>query len=217
MTFPNAYKGVKKILTAEILALIAAIALVAAGVYLYLQGGENLENIPENVLGVVAVIGLVAGVLALIALIIKLVGLAQANKDENSFTFALILTILSIIVTAADSFYLSENMKAVSQFVPIATTVLQLLSMVCIIKGIMDLAEKLDRPDMVKKGKSAIAVIVVIAIVNILCNVAGVCFQLTETMENIISLVQLVASVVTVIYLIIYIAYLAKGKKMLEA
>lgn len=217
MTFPNAYKGVKKIHLGQILAIIAGIAMLAAVLIVAIKGGENAEEISEELLGPVAILMLVSGILAIIGMIITIVGLVNGKIDEPAFMTALIMVLLSIILSAIDSFYLNEKYATASKFVSAAQSVLQLASTVFVIKGIMNLAGKLDRPDMVEKGKKTMSVILVVSIIAIICELLTGFFSLGETLANIVAVVEICASVLALVYLIIYIIYLGKAKKMLEA
>ena len=102
MTFPNAYHGVKKIFTAEILSIIAAfLALVTAVVAIVaavsMAAGEE-DAAAAAGLGTVGLI-IASGVLYIISYIMNLVGLHQAGKDEANFKTAFIIMIFTLILT----------------------------------------------------------------------------------------------------------------------
>ena len=88
MRFPNAAKGMKKVFAAEILSLIAAIALgstlIMSIVFLNFEQTGN-----ETAMGISGIGLLVfmagAAVLTILALIFKLIGVVQTSKDEPSF------------------------------------------------------------------------------------------------------------------------------------
>ena len=94
MTFPNAYNGIKKVFTAQIMSLISA-GCIVFGSLLALGSGVALS--------VTGVAGggffIIAGaVLSLLALIFNLIGLYTAAKDEPSFNTAFALSVVELIV-----------------------------------------------------------------------------------------------------------------------
>ena len=89
MKFPNAFNGSKKILLAEILALIAAVLVMIAGITL----GGTIANAVETNNGD-AVIGgaigagaliLVGGIAGIVAFVVEIIGINACAKDEPSF------------------------------------------------------------------------------------------------------------------------------------
>lgn len=103
MRFPNAAAGVKKIFTAEILALIGAIATVIGTIsaLIAVAAAANNSTGGTAVAGGASVIFLLgAGVLGIIAFIMNIIGINSAAKDEASFKTALICVIVGIAGTA---------------------------------------------------------------------------------------------------------------------
>ena len=110
MKFPNAAKGVKKIFTAEILSLIgqilAAVSTIAVLIAI-LTSGITVESLKtgngfEGLVGFLLIAGIawiVMGIFMFIAMIIRIVGIAQARRDEDNFTAALVFQIMSIVTT----------------------------------------------------------------------------------------------------------------------
>ena len=225
MQYPNAYKGVKRIYIAEILTLIATIlAIIGAAIMIVRYNGnlEQLQNLQldaESVdlpIAIASALVLIAGILAIISFIISLVGVCNARIDESAFTGALIMIILSIVVSITGSVMQNTNPTA-ANWANVAVSVLTLASTLFIIKGIMNLAEKLERPDMVSKGRSIMAAILIINIIAIAASAVSAYLELSETQEKIVEYVSLGASVATLIFLLIYLSYLNKAKKMLQA
>ena len=111
MKFPNAENGVKKLFTAEILQIIAAVALAAAAV----MGLVTLANAANENAG--ATLGFGAGtlvfsiggaVVSLIAFILTIVGLVKASKDDDGFKTALAFIILAVVATIVGSCFQSR-------------------------------------------------------------------------------------------------------------
>ena len=161
MKYPNAHAGVKKLFTAEILALIGVIALlIAAFAALVTVGAAEVDAAEVGVasLGVAAVFGIAGGVLAIIALILPIVGLNAGGKDEPQFKTALSFAVAGIVVQALASFVPSEIVqKFADTFVPVA----QVLLIYYVIAAIRSLAEKLGSSEMVQKAKGVITIVYV--------------------------------------------------------
>ena len=115
MKFPNAYNGVKKIFTAEILSLIGTISLIIAAI-LVLATGAMVEtgaadaavNETMGMAAGFAIFGLVGSILMLVAFIMNLVGILSARKDEGLFNTALAFTIIGIVAAVLTSLF-SKN------------------------------------------------------------------------------------------------------------
>ena len=218
MSFPNAYRGVKKIHLGQIFALLAALAVIAVTVFAAAKIDFESETVSESVLGSIAIILLVGGILSVIGMIITIAGIVNARKDESAFSGALIFVILGLIVSAANSFYFSNNEKFadIAAYINTGVKLLTLIASMCVVKGIMNLAGKLNRPDMVQKGRTAMTAIVIIFIIAIACDLVRIFFSPEKIGDTILSVIEIAASVLMLIYLIVYIAYLGKAKKMLK-
>jgi hypothetical protein len=211
MKFPNAYSGVKKLYTAEILALIGVVALlIAAFAALVMVGAAEAEEagIGAASLGAAAVFGLIGGVLAIIAFILQIIGLNAGGKDEPLFKTALSFAVAGIVVQALASFVPSEIVQKFAEtFVPVA----QVLLISYVISAIRSLAEKLGNSELVEKAKGVVTVVFVTFAVQILAKVLGQ-FVLTGKIGGI---VEIVGYVLEIVQFIVYLSYLSKAKKML--
>ena len=111
MRFPNAYNGVKKIFSAEILHLVAVILMAVGLVTAVIAGvvGTAVGDAAEltegefvvtvgGIIGAVSILA-VGGILALIAFILQIVGVGQAMKDESYFKTAFIFIFVGIACT----------------------------------------------------------------------------------------------------------------------
>lgn len=212
MKFPNAYVGVKKLFTAEILSLIGVVALlIAAFASIVTAGAAEAEAVGVGLasLGVAAVFVLAGGVLAIIAFILEIVGLNAGGKDEPQFKTALSFAVAGVVVQALASFVPAEIVqKFADTFVPVA----QVLLIYYVVVAIRSLAEKLDDSELARKAKSVIIIVYVTFGVQILAKVFSK-FVLTGKVAIIIEIVGLVLEIVQ---FIVYLSYLSKAKKMLE-
>lgn len=216
MKFPNAAKGISKIFTSEILALIAAIATGVAtilAVVMYASAKTNsTAGAAASGIGML-VLGLGASVLLVIALILKIVGVVQASKDEDSFKMIIYLTIFTLIVAVVAAIFsrvtfLSNIANAVSSIGSFVTTLL-------IILGIGNLGVQVGNDEVIDKCSSQFKLILGIGIVALLARFFCI-FLPTIPAQGIVIALAVVALVLNVIQYILYLSLLSKAKKMLN-
>lgn len=211
MKYPNAHNGVKKLFTAEILALIGTVALaIAAFAALVTVGAAEMDEqtVGAASLGVAAVFGIAGGVLAIIAFILQIVGLNAGGKDEPLFKTALSFAVCGVVVQALASFVSSEFIQRFANtFVPVANVLL----VYYVISAISNLAKKLGDNGMVQKAKTVITITYVAYGVQILAQVLSQ-FVVTGKAADVIELVGYGLEIVQVI---VYLSYLSKARKML--
>ena len=216
MKFPNAAKGISKIFTSEILALIAAIATGVAtilAVVMYASAKTNsTAGAAASGIGML-VLGLGASVLLVIALILKIVGVVQASKDEDSFKMIIYLTIFTLIVAVVAAIFsrvtfLNNIANAVSSIGSFVTTLL-------IILGIGNLGVQVGNDEVIDKCSSQFKLILGIGIVALLARFFCI-FLPTIPAQGIVIALAVVALVLNVIQYILYLSLLSKAKKMLN-
>ena len=206
MSFTNAYRGIKKIFAAELMILIATLAT-------YAISGLNATS-PGKYVEVFGIVGIAAGVLLIIAFILNLVGLIQARKDESNFTVALVLTLISIALTAVVT-ALPDN-KLLADYGDPASNLLRLLTAFFVIQGVIAIARKLGKKNMVSRGKNIITLVVGIWFVVIALEVVLTILGSNETLTTIAGIIGIAALVALVIVYFLYLSYLGKAKTMLE-
>jgi len=216
MKFPNAAKGISKIFTSEILALIAAIAtgvatILAAVMYASAKTNSTAGAAASGI-GML-VLGLGASVLLVIALILQIVGVVQTSKDEDSFKMIIYLTIFTLIVAVVAAIFsrvtfLNNIANAVSAIGGFVTTLL-------IILGIGNLGVQVGNDEVIDKCSSQFKLILGIGIVALLARFFCI-FLPTIPAQGIVIALAVVALVLSVIQYILYLSLLSKAKKMLN-
>ena len=216
MKFPNAAKGISKIFTSEILALIAAIATGVASILaavMYASAKTNsTAGAAASGIGML-VLGLGASVLLVIALILKIVGVVQTSKDEDSFKMIIYLTIFTLIVAVIAAIFsrvafLNNIANAVSAIGGFVTTLL-------IILGIGNLGVQVGNDEVIDKCSSQFKLILGIGIVALLARFFCI-FLPTIPAQGIVIALAVVALVLSIIQYILYLSLLSKAKKMLN-
>jgi len=217
MRFPNAASGVKKIFTAEILALISEILLIIAGfmvvVALAATNTNGNESLALGTLAGFAIFGFGASVIAIIAFILKIVGISQASKDENSFKTAIICLIIGIVGSLVYSIFQTSSPTVAS----IGNLIYQLMNLfvtIFVISGIIKLADQLNDGVVSAKGSTLLKLITVIYALTIIANIIVLILG-GYAVSIVAAIIYLIALILTVVQYIMYLVYLANAKKML--
>ena len=219
MKFPNAYQGVKKIFTAEILSLIGAACMIIFAVFgvVALAGMATASGDTALTGGIgLAVFGLAGGILSLIGLLFLMIGTKRAAQDEPIFNQAymyilcsLILTLASLIISSIWLYGTWDNMS---------TTIANILAMIAtifIINGVQNLANKLNRPDMVATGNTYMILLIIGYAIQIIVRVIPVFFGADAATSIVVGILSLAAEIFSLIVYILYLVFLGKAKKML--
>ena len=220
MKFPNAYAGVKKIFTSEVLSIIAAICLLVAlilGIVAAGSGANALINesgsAANATLGsLIGAVVLIAafGVLTIIAYILQIVGISKAAKDEPAFKTALIFVIIGAACAVAYAF--TKNNSDAAIVASISSTLQRVSNLgvsVYIIQGIRNLADRLNNGAISAKGGTIFKLILVFYGIIIIANIVAI-FSVT-----IAAILGIVSAVLDLIVYIIFIGLLSNAKKML--
>ena len=215
MQFPNAAKGVKKIYTAEILELIAALAMllttILGAVTLASMSADSAGGLIAGGLGF-AVFGIGALVLSIIAFFMQLSGINAAKLDEPKFKNALIALIVGIVLQVVNGLIGAGLVKDLCGSLAYAC---DMLVTIYIVQGIGSLAEKLNNSEIAEKSKSLITLLEVVWIVAVILNAVG--GILTRSGSAIAVIVSVAAGVAAIVAYIIFLGLLKKAKAMLEA
>lgn len=219
MRFPNAFEGVKKIYTAEILYIIAAIVMVVAAALVVLAAGTAAGAFVATtaVGGSVAFAGLLAiagAVLLIIAFIMNLVGLGKAKNDHENFKTAWIFTLIGIVVAIVAGFVFKDGTIG-KTLCDAATKILSLLTMVYVVKAIGALATTLANAEMQAKSSSITNLIVITNLIAIVLNILPG-FVKSLAAGTIFVIISFVVLVFQLIAYISYLGYLSKAKVMLS-
>ncbi len=215
--FPNAKKGVGRIFIAEILAVIGAAVAIVAGIIVIVGAiagsAAQSEAIGVGSIATGGVLALASGVVFVVAFVINLVGLINAKQDDDRFRIAFFAMLVSIIISVVASIFATSN-PTLNNILETIANVFNFASTIFVILGIMSLAEKLNNPDMVKRGNTIIKLITASYVLAIVGNICAVIFRATSAVV-LSGVFETVASVVSLVSYVIYLIYLASAKKML--
>ena len=213
MQFPNAYTGVKKIFTAEILSIIATVLVLIAAVAAVgvAYAGEASDSSGGGAVALVLVCTIAFLIISIISFFMNLSGLRTASQDEPNFQTALIFAVVSIVATVISNVITSS--EALTGILDILSDVATVLATYFVIRGIMALAEKLNNQEVAGKGNTVIILVFAAFALSLISSILGT-YVLAETPAAVLSLISLIFSLVQYI---VYLVFLSNGKKMLAA
>ena len=211
MRFPNAYEGIKKVFTSQILSLISSACLFVAAIVAL---GAGLTGSVAGVAGG-GLLGLAGLVLSILALIFNLIGLYRASADEQQFKTAFTLSLVSLIagiVLGIISFFAGDLVTVISSIV---SQILGILIIRYVFEGISSLAMKLGRSEIAESGGKLLIFLYVVYIVSIVLYIIQV-FSLSPAMAATASIMSLLANIASIVGYILYLVHLSKAKDMLS-
>lgn len=214
MNFPNAYKGVKKIFTAEIFAIVSLVLLLICPILAVVLTKTTSDNETAAV-ALAALIVLFAGLgLAVASFVVNLTGIVQAKKDEGRFYYAFVFVIIPIIASIFVAIF-SQN-TYVQNIANTVNNVCEVMVMIYIIGGIRNLAEKLGDGKMVSSGNFALRVIITIYVLLLIARITAIIFCFIPLMVVAAGIISIIAGVLDVFVNIYYFFYLGRAVKMLK-
>ena len=210
MKYPNAANGINKIFMSEVIALAASVIVLVCSVI----GVLCFENPDLEILvGILVIIVLFALGFFVLAYILQIVGIMRASKDEPAFKVSVIAIIAAMILTVLEGVFYGNHFA--SFFVEIAGDVAQFFLVHYIIHGIMHIADHLERPDMIKKGKIIFRVIYIAIAFEIIVRIFEIIFG-KEVGEQLSMPFGIVAEILKVAEYVMFLTYVGKANKMMK-
>ena len=212
MTYPNAYKGVKNILTSISLTIFWAVGIVLLPVALALS---------EAVSPFFLLIAIPILVLMVVSFILYIVGLSRAGRDEHLFRVALVFFFLSMaaqtLLFVLGNFLKLDFMTRVDGLPQACIEVLELLTPLMVIGGIGSLAAKIGNENVSRKVRTFRTLVALTYFLLIAAYVVLFLFGKTSTTENFSLFCSVIAAVLDVVTSDFYLVILVKAKKMLAS
>lgn len=211
MKYPNAAKGLHRILIAEFVSLAASIIAVIISVFA-LPSVEAPEQ--HYAFGAISVIMLVTIVLYIAAYVLEIFGIVHASKDEPAFKVSLYAIIAGLILTVLSGIFY-EN-ETIAFIISIGLDVAQFFLVHYIIHGIMHLSEHLGRHEVSKKGTHIFRVIYIGIIFEVIVRIIELIYG-REHGEALAQPFEVVANILKTAEYILFLIYIIKGHKLLKA
>lgn len=206
----NAYKGIKKIYLAEMLAVLSILVVIISVFISY-------SSIDLKVATAILSAGIVLEALEFILIFF---GATQAVKDEKGFNNVRILVIFLVIITVIQTITVGNGI--LSKGLGIANNVLELFLILNVIKACVTIADKLKDKKVSNLGKNAvktaiatffISLALYLTIYVIGARSGGVITEISDTLEVVIIMGSLISLLIAYF---MYIRMLSMTVKMLE-
>ena len=216
MSFPNAYQGVKKIFTAEIMALISTIVMIISAIVALVGIAASDAGAGDGAMAVAvggAAFILIGAVLSLISFILNIVGVNKASKDEAAFKSAFYVIIVGIIASVVMG--LGNSGGILDEIGQTVSNICNFLVTWYVCTGIANLAEKLSNPALKEKAEKTRKLTMIVWVLNIIVSIIGVIFGASSAGQMIGAVLGLVSLILALVAYIMYLGLLSKAKKSL--
>ena len=213
MTFPNTYKGIKKLVKAEILALVSEVmAIVMSILSLIIYNRDiSLTDISSGLVISMYVLTLLFMIIRVCCYIINATAMRRANKDDANFKIAFYSIIITLILSAGSIvFAFNKEVESIGELLIILTA---MLGEIYILEGIRSLSKKLGHPEMDKIGAVFYAIIVTIFIIRTCMSILILIFDV-ETATEQSAILGIIDSVMSMTESAILLFYFAKAIKI---
>ena len=149
----------------------------------------------------------------------NLVGLRQASKDEDAFGSAFGISIAVLIISIATAVLTASSIggNIPDEIASTARTVCEIIVMILVVTGIMNLSDRLNNERMSGLGRAIIVIIAIFVIGAAVVTFISIFFGGYGWAQRVDGIIDIVRGVVLFIGYIAYIIYLGKAKKMLRA
>ena len=218
MSYENARNGIGKVFTSQILAIIAAVCTLIAGIMAALLIGsvsaESVGGAAASGIGA-TVFSIGSYVLILIAFILELVGLNKAGKDSEQLKKAFTITIVSIVVELVIAIVtnLTGEVAWINQIGDIVATILTLLVTYNVLYGCAGLKPELsDKANKVWKMYMIVMILsIVLAVLGAILSIVGV-----STASAVIAIVLIIVDFIfDIVSYFMYLGFLKTAKDTL--
>lgn len=196
MKYPNAYRGVKKIFSSDVFAMITIVCLL-------------LALIPP--LGLPLMI--VAGCLSIVSYVLLVVGICQAAKDEPTFLQARTAVIVALICSLLRLFIDEGNL--LYSIISLIESIASLCCSVFVIRGIIELARSLKNLRMSERGRKLIRLILILTICAFVLRLIASILTVSQTALVLAFILLLAYSAFSIAVSIKKLSYLNEATTML--
>ncbi len=210
MQLTNAYRGVKRIYTAQLLQLLAAIlALVAA-----LEAILALTATSSAMALGAGFFLLIASALGVIGFVLNIMGIHDASQDEATFRKAMAWVIVGIFVALLSILF--QRSDTLSTLAKAVTTACDAVITIFVITGVVRLADGLGNEEVRALGKRSLRLIAAAYGAAFASKLLSVIAGLTGSGTALGLVMDVVAGVLSIAASLLYLRLLSEGKAMLE-
>ena len=212
MKFPHAYKGVKLIFVAEIIAIVVSVLALISSIFVSIGSAAAAS----------ATLILVSGIVGIVVFVIQLVGLFQGARESREFRIALWITLIGIIASLVSA--ILQSIEATKGLSPILFAVLttvaavaDLLVVIFVLFGISTLAESLGDGEMSERGRRLAMYVIVIYIISLIFGfIPGFSVYVNPGVRLLFSIFAITSAVLEIVIYVLTLIYLHNAIEMLE-
>lgn len=212
MKFPHAYKGVKLIFVAEIIAIVVSVLALISSIFVSIGSAAAAS----------ATLILVSGIVGIVVFVIQLVGLFQGARESREFRIALWITLIGIIASLVSA--ILQSIEATKGLSPILFAVLttvaavaDLLVVIFVLFGISTLAESLGNGEMSERGRRLAMYVIVIYIISLIFGfIPGFSVYVNPGVRLLFSIFAITSAVLEIVIYVLTLIYLHNAIEMLE-
>ena len=206
MSFPNAYKGISRILSAQCIQLICSVLTIIGAVLAIVYSLNSTDYVTlTEISGTVVLIAMIFGI---IAIIMNLVGISTARKDDSQFSTAFIFCVISLILGIAAGVIELIN-PTIADWISFVQKIASFAVIEHVVAGIISLATQLKDQEVADLARKIRTIISILYCVAIILSVIG---NVDKSLTNIFSVADVILEMAV---FIVYIVLLTKAKKML--
>lgn len=217
MKFPNAEKGIKKLIISVIFSIIAAVLINVPMISVNIMAmmGGDPSAVSDTPLWFFVINSSFAALTAqAFALVLSIIGYIQASNDEKDFKKAMVCSLAGGAMFVFISFFQILN-TTLSTILSAASMILEMFVMIYSVTALIHLSEQCDREDMVKKGNTLLKFLVCTYIIAALNALIIRTFELSSKSIIVAVVIGVIDLVLNIAQFILYLSYLKKTAKML--
>ncbi len=213
--YENAKNGIGKVFTSQILAILAVICALVAGMF----AAVTLTAVDENLTGAtfggsvgLAIFTLASAVFLVIAFILEMVGLNIAGRDEPLFKKAFIVSVVGLIISIVLGALASlTTISWIIDIKDICNFCIGLIIVHHVLYGVANICPSLSDKAM-SVWKVYMATIIIAVVVNIVSIVMAL-LQLYTGSAVLLIVFTLLDAVLQIVAYVMFVSFLAKAKK----
>ena len=213
--YENAKNGIGKVFTSQILAILAVLCALVAGLF----AAVTLTAVDENLTGAtfggsvgLALFTLASAVLLVIAFILEMVGLNVAGRDEPLFKKAFIVSVVGLIISIVLGALASlTTISWIIDLKDICNFFIGLIIVHHVLYGVANICPSLSDKAM-SVWKVYMATIIIAVVVNIVSIVMAL-LKLYTGSAVLLIVFTLLDAVLQIVAYVMFVSFLAKAKK----
>ena len=208
--FKNAYSGIKKIYSGEVLGLIGAILALIAAVLSVLNLSSGAK---EGLLITLGLLIIFDGIILIVAFFLNIIGVIRASMDESAFKNALYALLAGIAASILVSAF--SNNQLISGIGNTINNFANMLSSYFICTGIINLADKLNDSATSARGEKVRSLLLGLWMLSAILSIAVALMKENTSMVTFMAVVAIISGIASIVAYFLYIGLLGKARKML--